>query len=329
MALLQQHMAQAEQGEPFAGRWTFLDRLRSVDCNGDKTAAWCVRSVDSTTPTAQTFPAAGEHSLTLAVRQLDLARPFAVGVLPEGVLSGCGNCHLGEAGLPGSVGLVIFHTEAKFMAGGEYFWDPVLAPVHANSVVTLTVRQGTLLATVDGVALPPVEGKLQGSCRFAVSLCSEGQKVEITAGRGDQCASDTQHCLVGRNVRLRSAADMERVLQSAGRDAAPLLGHAGHRGSVRRYDPAEGTFLVAFGDGGEEWLLRGCFDVAIDGGYTRWHVGDRVVRGPTWQWGDQDGGAGNVGTVVSLDFRGPAEVRVSWPRGTNSVHTSNYRQNDL
>eukprot|EP01063_Lacrimia_lanifica_P002967 TRINITY_DN11601_c0_g1_i1.p1 TRINITY_DN11601_c0_g1~~TRINITY_DN11601_c0_g1_i1.p1 ORF type:complete len:2693 (+),score=956.95 TRINITY_DN11601_c0_g1_i1:82-8160(+) len=26
--------------------------------------------------------------------------------------------------------------------------------------------------------------------------------------------------------------------------------------------------------------------------------GDRVVRGPTWQWGDQDGGAGSTGTVL-------------------------------
>lgn len=61
-------------------------------------------------------------------------------------------------------------------ASGEYFGD-TSATVKANSVVTLTVRKGTLLATVDGTALPPVEGRLQGSFHFAVSLCAEGQKV--------------------------------------------------------------------------------------------------------------------------------------------------------
>ena len=29
-------------------------------------------------------------------------------------------------------------------------------------------------------------------------------------------------------------------------------------------------------------------------------VGSRVVRGPDWQWGDQDGGQGHVGTVVTI-----------------------------
>ena len=29
-------------------------------------------------------------------------------------------------------------------------------------------------------------------------------------------------------------------------------------------------------------------------------VGLRVVRGPDWQWGDQDGGEGHVGTVVEV-----------------------------
>ena len=29
-------------------------------------------------------------------------------------------------------------------------------------------------------------------------------------------------------------------------------------------------------------------------------VGSRVVRGPDWSWGDQDGGLGHVGTVVTI-----------------------------
>ena len=30
-------------------------------------------------------------------------------------------------------------------------------------------------------------------------------------------------------------------------------------------------------------------------------VGLRVVRGPDWEWGDQDGGEGHVGTVVEVE----------------------------
>ena len=30
-------------------------------------------------------------------------------------------------------------------------------------------------------------------------------------------------------------------------------------------------------------------------------VGLRVVRGPDWEWGDQDGGEGHVGTVVESE----------------------------
>lgn len=52
-------------------------------------------------------------------------------------------------------------------------------------------------------------------------------------------------------------------------------------------------------------------------------AGLRVVRGPNWTWGDQDGGVGSVGTVVQLhrpraadDERGPCVVTVQWDAGT-------------
>lgn len=40
-------------------------------------------------------------------------------------------------------------------------------------------------------------------------------------------------------------------------------------------------------------------------------VGARVVRGPDWKWGDQDGGEGHTGTVIptsdlDLDLLGPS-----------------------
>lgn len=48
-------------------------------------------------------------------------------------------------------------------------------------------------------------------------------------------------------------------------------------------------------------------------------VGARVVRGPDWKWGKQDGGEGHVGTV--RNFESFEEVVVVWDNGT----AANYR----
>lgn len=48
-------------------------------------------------------------------------------------------------------------------------------------------------------------------------------------------------------------------------------------------------------------------------------VGARVMRGPDWKWGKQDGGEGHVGTVRL--FESPEEVVVIWDNGT----AANYR----
>lgn len=48
-------------------------------------------------------------------------------------------------------------------------------------------------------------------------------------------------------------------------------------------------------------------------------VGTRVIRGPDWKWGKQDGGEGHVGTV--RNFESPEEVVVVWDNGT----AANYR----
>ena len=42
--------------------------------------------------------------------------------------------------------------------------------------------------------------------------------------------------------------------------------------------------------------------------------GLRVVRGPDWSCGDQDGGEGHVGTVVEVDSEGRS-VMVQWDCG--------------
>lgn len=48
-------------------------------------------------------------------------------------------------------------------------------------------------------------------------------------------------------------------------------------------------------------------------------VGFRVVRGPDWNWGKQDGGDGHMGTVRS--YENVNEVLVVWDNGT----AANYR----
>ena len=48
-------------------------------------------------------------------------------------------------------------------------------------------------------------------------------------------------------------------------------------------------------------------------------VGSRVVRGPHWKWGKQDGGEGRVGTLRC--YENHDEVMVIWDVGT----AANYR----
>ena len=48
-------------------------------------------------------------------------------------------------------------------------------------------------------------------------------------------------------------------------------------------------------------------------------AGSRVVRGPDWKWGKQDGGEGHVGTLRS--FESHREVLVIWDNGM----AANYR----
>ena len=50
-------------------------------------------------------------------------------------------------------------------------------------------------------------------------------------------------------------------------------------------------------------------------------VGMKVVRGPSWWYGDQDGGAGAIGTVETVGGKGSHSITVKWSNG----HCNNYR----
>eukprot|EP00106_Octopus_bimaculoides_P008227 XP_014775669.1 PREDICTED: E3 ubiquitin-protein ligase MIB2-like [Octopus bimaculoides] len=59
-------------------------------------------------------------------------------------------------------------------------------------------------------------------------------------------------------------------------------------------------------------------------------VGLRVTRGPDWKWGNQDGGVGNIGTVIEIGKPGSATspdktVVVQWDHGSRTNYRIGYQ----
>jgi hypothetical protein len=86
----------------------------------------------------------------------------------------------------------------------------------------------------------------------------------------------------------------------------------------------------------EEAGLEKLFDRAVGGrsggggsGGGPLTAGDRVRRGPDWQWSDQDGGVGGLGTVLKIDQCGSIEVKWDRTGGTNSYRTAALGGTDL
>ncbi|XP_073842665.1 E3 ubiquitin-protein ligase mind bomb 1 isoform X2 [Musca autumnalis] len=83
---------------------------------------------------------------------------------------------------------------------------------------------------------------------------------------------------------------------------------------------------AAAGTRGQQTAGGGCGGAAANGNivnrqsrFAMEGVGARVIRGPDWKWGKQDGGEGHVGTV--RNFESSEEVVVVWDNGT----AANYR----
>ena len=55
-------------------------------------------------------------------------------------------------------------------------------------------------------------------------------------------------------------------------------------------------------------------------------LGTRVVRGPDWEWQNQDGGEGHVGTVVQIgkDKKSPTTAQLVWVQWDCGIK-ANYR----
>ena len=63
----------------------------------------------------------------------------------------------------------------------------------------------------------------------------------------------------------------------------------------------------------------------LNSGYNEMEcLGMRIVRGPDWRWENQDGGEGNVGTVVGTETKSPIKAPIVWVRW-DSGSKANYR----
>lgn len=49
-------------------------------------------------------------------------------------------------------------------------------------------------------------------------------------------------------------------------------------------------------------------------------IGTGVVRGPTWVWGEQDGGEGNVGVLLGDCDSCGGWQKVRWPNGLSLAY---------
>ena len=116
---------------------------------------------------------------------------------------------------------------------------------------------------------------------------------------------------LGGSVRIRSVGkeEAERLQKGHGGTNSTMLDeHLGKQGTLERVK-----------DDGD-------FRIRVNGSVYTWNpalvemvVGAKVVRGPDWKWGEQDGGSGKHGVVTKVQSDG--WVGVQWENGRNN----NYR----
>lgn len=60
-------------------------------------------------------------------------------------------------------------------------------------------------------------------------------------------------------------------------------------------------------------------------------VGAKVIRGPDWEWGQQDGGAGKIGTVTEIrgwdNISSRSVANVTWTSGSTNVYRLGHKGN--
>ena len=204
-----------------------------------------------------------------------------------------------------------------------------LAEGHEAALGILKAGDKAMITESDGSDMPyevTFEGRTDWYSRGV--LCKWGAANAAPAS-GTGAASATGAFLpVGTEVQLAEGFEAE-----GGRGIL----QPGQKGVVVENDGSSVPYKVSFG-GDTHWYFSKALcrwgapsaakpsafaELAAAGseGHPALYVGDTVKRGADWDWGEQDGGAGKLGTVT-----GPCDdwVKVTWAANNDSSHIYRY-----
>eukprot|EP00906_Rhabdomonas_costata_P023690 RCo034055 len=193
----QQHQHLGDEGYPIqdyepAKGYTFVDCMRSIDCDQTDTTAVCKESRSATLLTKQVFTCPGRAEFCVRLERLpSREHQICIGVAGAGTSKNVGNHNaLGDRTFPNSLGYAcrvgasaIFH-EGNCVGGGGTGWSP-------GTTLGVRVTPEGLSFLRNGQAVGS-SFTLKGRFRFAVSLCGEGQVVRICKAQ----ASSSEHLLI-------------------------------------------------------------------------------------------------------------------------------------
>ena len=152
----------------------------------------------------------------------------------------------------------------------------------------------------------------------------------IPASSSDAAYMGTYEEVAGRVVHgaalfvKRSGSATYNIFKSSGsgkwvvNDSEDLF--PSNRGRLRFEDEGgspQGTGQVVSLSAASGWerhegLVARSTGASSAGGAVQFQVGDRVVRGKDWKWGEQDGGAGTVGVVQKTERSHPGSQVFLW-----------------
>eukprot|EP00906_Rhabdomonas_costata_P023691 RCo034056 len=178
--------------DPATG-YTFVDCMRSIDCDESGTAALCKKSRKATLLTRQVFTCPGTAELfCIRVERLpSREHQICIGVAQASTTKKVGRHYpLGDRAFPVSlgyacrVGISAMFNEGNDAGGLGMGWAQ-------GTTLAIRVTPEGLSFLRDGQAVGS-SFTLKGRFRFAVSLCGEGQVVRICKAQ----ASSSEHLLI-------------------------------------------------------------------------------------------------------------------------------------
>lgn len=198
---------------------------------------------------------------------------------------------------------------------------------HARAYATVLLRHlESLLAPVP--VQPAAEGVAAGGCAAACGGGGGGARIVAVAASAAPSGADAAALLSLRRHSRRagwlleilslegvSALSSALLLEELGSSREDAAVAAAAR-SVIRAACSDATTLRACAGWSRLWEAEAAPPEALvysSSGLRLPALGDRVVRGPSWKWDDQDGGAGCQGVV--LDESSAGWWRVRWDHG--------------